>query len=89
MTQVTIHEAKAQLSKLIRRALEGEEIIIAKGKSPLVKLTVLPEAHKERRLGGARGVVTYIYCARAPLIFRAWRRGVLQYAPTSNQALRL
>jgi antitoxin (DNA-binding transcriptional repressor) of toxin-antitoxin stability system len=60
MTQVTIHEAKAQLSKLIRRALEGEEIIITKGKSPLVKLTVLPEAHKERRLGGARGVVTYI-----------------------------
>jgi antitoxin (DNA-binding transcriptional repressor) of toxin-antitoxin stability system len=60
MAQVTIHEAKTHLSSLIQRALEGEEIIIAKGKKPLVKLTVLPAARNERRLGGARGVVTYI-----------------------------
>lgn len=36
MTQVTIHEAKTHLSKLIQLALEGEEILIAKGKQPLV-----------------------------------------------------
>ncbi|MCB8954070.1 MAG: type II toxin-antitoxin system Phd/YefM family antitoxin [Ardenticatenales bacterium] len=53
MTQVTIHEAKTHLSRLIRQALSGEEIIIAKGNKPLVKLVVLPEAQPERRLGGA------------------------------------
>ena len=31
--------------------------IIAKGKKPLVKLVVLPEAQKQRRLGGAKDVV--------------------------------
>lgn len=60
MAQVTIHEAKTHLSRLIQRALAGEEIVIAKGNKPLVKLLVLPEARNERRLGGARGVVTYI-----------------------------
>ena len=51
MAQVTIHEAKTHLSKLIQRTLEGEEIIIAKGKQPLVKLIALPEARPQRRLG--------------------------------------
>jgi antitoxin (DNA-binding transcriptional repressor) of toxin-antitoxin stability system len=60
MTQVTIHEAKTHLSQLIQRALDGEEIVIAKGKQPLVKLTVLPEARKQRRLGGAADVILYI-----------------------------
>lgn len=60
MRQVTIHEAKTQLSRLIQQALEGEDIIIAKGKNPLVKLEVLSQAHKQRRLGGAQGIVTNI-----------------------------
>ncbi len=60
MTKVTIHEAKTQLSKLIQRALEGEEIIIARGKEPLIKLVPLPEQRKARRIGGARGLVEYI-----------------------------
>jgi antitoxin (DNA-binding transcriptional repressor) of toxin-antitoxin stability system len=60
MTQVTIHEAKTHLSKLIQRALAGEEIVIAKGKQPLVKLVVVPQAKKQRRLGMAKDVVLYI-----------------------------
>ncbi|MEO0357700.1 MAG: type II toxin-antitoxin system prevent-host-death family antitoxin [Pseudomonadota bacterium] len=36
--QVNIHEAKTQLSKLIEAALNGEEVIIAKGNKPVVKL---------------------------------------------------
>ena len=51
MTQVTIREAKTCLSKLIQRVLAGEEIIIAKGKQPLVKLIALPEVRPQRRLG--------------------------------------
>jgi len=52
MKQVTIHEAKTHLSRLIQAALRGEEIVIAKGKRPLVRLDVLPEARLERHIGG-------------------------------------
>lgn len=39
-----IHEAKTTLSKLIERALAGEEVIIAKAGKPLVQLTPLAKA---------------------------------------------
>jgi prevent-host-death family protein len=35
---VTIHNAKTQLSKLIEAAMAGEEIVIAKGDKPMVRL---------------------------------------------------
>lgn len=34
---VTVHAAKTNLSKLIEAALAGEEVVIAKGKRPVVK----------------------------------------------------
>jgi prevent-host-death family protein len=36
--QVTIHAAKTNLSKLIEAALAGEEVVIAKGKRPMVRI---------------------------------------------------
>lgn len=36
---VNIHEAKSQLSKLIQRALSGEEVIIAKDGHPIARLS--------------------------------------------------
>jgi prevent-host-death family protein len=41
--QVTIHAAKTNLSKLIEAALAGEEVVIAKGKNPVVKLVPIPK----------------------------------------------
>lgn len=38
MKQVTVHAAKTNLSKLIDAALAGEEIVIAKGSKPVVRL---------------------------------------------------
>lgn len=38
-----IHEAKTTLSKLIERALAGEEVVIAKAGKPLVRLAALPQ----------------------------------------------
>lgn len=38
MRQVTIHAAKTNLSKLIEAALGGEEIVIARGSTPVVRL---------------------------------------------------
>jgi antitoxin (DNA-binding transcriptional repressor) of toxin-antitoxin stability system len=55
--QVTIHEAKTHLSRLIQAALNGEEIIIAKGNKPLVRLDVLPEARLQRHIGGQPDLV--------------------------------
>jgi prevent-host-death family protein len=60
MTQVTIHEAKTNLSKLIKKALAGEEVIIAKGNEPLVKLVSLPGKKTKRRLDGAKGLVKHM-----------------------------
>ena len=38
MATYTVHAAKTNLSKLIERAEAGEEIIIARGKKPVVRL---------------------------------------------------
>ena len=60
MHTVTIHEAKTHLSRLIQESLAGEEVIIAKGKTPLVKIQPLKTAPKKRRFGGAKDVLIYM-----------------------------
>jgi prevent-host-death family protein len=39
--QVTVHAAKTNLSKLIDAALAGEEVVIAKGDKPVVRLVAI------------------------------------------------
>jgi prevent-host-death family protein len=51
MSIATIHEAKTNLSKLIERAERGEEIIIARGKDPVVRLVPVKPAPKVRPFG--------------------------------------
>lgn len=41
--QVTIHAAKTNLSKLIEAALAGEDVVIAKGKRPVVRIVPVPQ----------------------------------------------
>ena len=41
--QFTVHAAKTNLSKLIDAALSGEEVVIAKGSVPVVKLVPLEQ----------------------------------------------
>ena len=55
--QVNIHEAKTQLSKLIQAALNGKQVIIARGNKPVVRLEVLPEARGNRKIGNAKGLI--------------------------------
>lgn len=54
MSVVTIHEAKTHLSRLIQRALAGEEIIIAKRDQPLVRLEIVATQAPARRFGGQK-----------------------------------
>jgi prevent-host-death family protein len=48
----TAHQAKTQLSKLIASAEAGDEVIIALGNTPVVRLTPI-EARKTARIFGA------------------------------------
>jgi prevent-host-death family protein len=43
-----IHEAKTTLSKLVERALAGEEVVIARAGKPLVRLDPVPAAAAEK-----------------------------------------
>ena len=47
----SIHEAKTHLSRLIAAALAGKEVLIRRGKEPVIKLTPLKPAG--RRVPGA------------------------------------
>ncbi len=41
--QVSVHAAKTHLSRLIEAALAGEEVIIAKGSKPVVRLVAIAQ----------------------------------------------
>jgi antitoxin (DNA-binding transcriptional repressor) of toxin-antitoxin stability system len=40
---VNIHKAKTQLSRLIEAALAGEDVVIARGDKPVVRLVAIPQ----------------------------------------------
>jgi prevent-host-death family protein len=54
---VTVTEAKTQLSRLIERASDGEEIVIRRGQRPVAKLVRYDEHPVPRRLGDLRGQI--------------------------------
>lgn len=45
---VNMHQAKSSLSRLVQRALDGEEVVIARKGEPLVKLVPVPKTPKRR-----------------------------------------
>ena len=57
MTQINIHEAKTQLSRLVERASRGEEIVIAKSGKPVAKLVPFDRDMSPRRPGSMRGLI--------------------------------
>lgn len=59
MRTVNMHEAKAQLSRLIDAASKGESFIIAKAGKPLVKVTALdaPSLGRTKRIGFLTGQI--------------------------------
>lgn len=57
MTQVNIHEAKTNLSKLIDKVLKGESVVISKSNKPVVKLVLVDEMKNKRILGSAKGLI--------------------------------
>lgn len=53
-TTVKMHEAKTHLSSLVARALAGEDIVIARGDKPQVKLVPV-EVKSKREFGSMKG----------------------------------
>jgi antitoxin (DNA-binding transcriptional repressor) of toxin-antitoxin stability system len=55
MAIVTIRFAKAHLLQLINRALRGEEIVIARGKKPVVRVVAIQKVRGDRKPGAWKG----------------------------------
>jgi prevent-host-death family protein len=55
MKQVTIHAAKTHLSKLIEMACRGEEVVIARKDTPVVKLVPVDSNRPKRQFGRYKG----------------------------------
>ena len=63
----TVHQAKTNLSQLIKQACEGQEVIIARGKKPVVKLVPVGTQMKKRIPGGFEGKISWTPDAFDPL----------------------
>lgn len=55
MKTITIHKAKTQLSKLIEQACRGEDIVIARGSEPVVRLVAIQSPRGDRKPGALKG----------------------------------
>ncbi|MGQ0479934.1 MAG: type II toxin-antitoxin system Phd/YefM family antitoxin [Pseudonocardia sp.] len=56
MAEIGVHEAKTNFSRLLDRALAGEEIIITRSGEPLVRL-VPAQRRRRPNFGFARGEI--------------------------------
>ena len=66
MRTVNVHEAKTHLSRLLRKVMSGEEIVIARGNQPIAKLIPVREV-SERALGADNGLFVVPPDFTAPL----------------------
>ncbi len=57
MKEVSVHEAKTQLSRLLRRVAAGEEITITKRGVPVARLVPVSSRKPVRQLGAYRGLL--------------------------------
>ena len=75
-----MHEAKTHFSRLLDRAQEGQEFVIAKAGRPVARLGPLAPQGKKRRLGLLDGKFKVPDDFNAPLpdeviaAFEGWRR---------------
>lgn len=56
MAQFSVHDAKTNLSRLIADALAGEDVVIARGKVPAVRLVPV-EPRGRRSFGALKGKI--------------------------------
>jgi prevent-host-death family protein len=54
---VNMHQAKSSLSRLVERALAGEDVIISRNGKPLVQLVPVRKNHTPRVPGRGKGTI--------------------------------
>ncbi|MGC2111278.1 MAG: type II toxin-antitoxin system prevent-host-death family antitoxin [Candidatus Korobacteraceae bacterium] len=64
----TVHQAKTNLSRLIKEAESGKEVVITRGKKPVVKLLAVNQSEKKKRVPGRlKDLISWEPDAFAPL----------------------
>jgi antitoxin (DNA-binding transcriptional repressor) of toxin-antitoxin stability system len=53
--RTTVHAAKTNLSRPVKRTGRGKEVVIARGETPVVRLVPLARQSKGRRFGAMKG----------------------------------
>jgi prevent-host-death family protein len=54
----TVHQAKTHLSRLLKEAEAGEEVVVMRGKKPVAKIVpIQPVAPRQRTPGGFEGLI--------------------------------
>ncbi len=72
-TTVNVHEAKTQLSRLLKRAHDGEEIILSRAGRPYARLVPLEGTPQKRQPGRVQGRVEESFFEPLPEEeLRAW-----------------
>lgn len=67
MTVMNIHQAKTHFSQLVNKAINGEEVIISKAGTPVLKLVPLVVNRPKRTPGALKGKITIADDFDAPL----------------------
>ena len=57
--EVNTHYAKTHLSRLIEKAMLGEDVVIARAGKPVAKLVRIRVEGRKRTLGSAKGTIWY------------------------------
>lgn len=60
MAQFNIAEAKANFSKLVQKAMHGEEVIITRANKPVLRLVALDQPKGTRKPGSGKGQILYV-----------------------------
>jgi len=60
MQQFNIAEAKSHFSELVKLAMLGEDVVIARDNKPLIRLVPVAAPRKARKPGTAKGQILYI-----------------------------
>jgi prevent-host-death family protein len=74
MPTVNVHAAKTHLSRLVERALAGEDIVIARAGKPVVRLVPVKPGARRSGFGSLKGRVRIADDFDAPLPAELLRR---------------
>ncbi len=67
MQQVELDQVSTQLTQLIERALQGEEVVITQADRPILKLVRITPGTPRRQRGSAKGLIQMAADFDAPL----------------------